>query len=149
MDEGKKASCKKITHDQSVSHSMLSNLLGNINVVTLWGTVNLDVAGFNSLSQSIHATTFRHALPWPAVLVEDFIHLLQSLTLGLWSGEEDVDEGETVEGGEDHVHLPVDVPEKRRDGKGENAVPDPVGSGREGDGLGADLGWVDLGWVSP
>jgi len=128
---------------------MLLNLLSNINLVTLWDPLDLDVTGFDSLSQSIHATALWYTPPWFDVPVEDFIHLLQSLALGLGSAEEDVNEGETVESGEDHIHLPVDVPEERWDGKGENAVPNPVRSRGEGDSLGADLGGVDLGRIGP
>ncbi len=60
-----------------------------------------------------------------------------------------MDESGTVEGGKDHVHLPIDAPQQRRDGEGEGAVPGPVGRGGEGDGLGADLGREDLGRVGP
>lgn len=60
-----------------------------------------------------------------------------------------MDESEAVEGGKDHVHLPVDAPQQRRDGEGEGAVPRPVGRGREGNGLGADLGGEDFRRVGP
>ena len=60
-----------------------------------------------------------------------------------------MDERGSVEGSEDHVHLPVDTPEERGHGEGEGTVPGPVGGGRERHGLGADLGGEDFRWVGP
>ncbi len=60
-----------------------------------------------------------------------------------------MDEGEAVEGSEDHVHLPVDVPQERRHCEGEDAVPEPVGCCGEGNSLGTDLAGEDLGGVRP
>lgn len=60
-----------------------------------------------------------------------------------------MDESKTVEGAEDHVHLPVDAPEKRRYTKGKDTVPQPVGCGGERHRLRADLGGEDLRGVCP
>lgn len=60
-----------------------------------------------------------------------------------------MDESGAVEGRKDHVHLPVDAPQQRRDGEREGAVPRPVGRGREGDGLGADLRREDFRRIRP
>ena len=89
------------------------------------------------------------SLPRPLAAIKDFIHFLKGLAFGLGCGQEHVDEGQAVEGGEDHVHFPVDVPEERGDGEGQNAVPCPVGSCGEGDGFGADLEGEDFCWVGP
>jgi hypothetical protein len=48
-----------------------------------------------------------------------------------------------------HVHLPVDRPQQRRDEQRKKTVPDPVGRGSERDSLGADLGGIDFGRVGP
>jgi hypothetical protein len=88
-------------------------------------------------------------LPGRDARVEDVVHLFEREALRLRGGEEHVDEGQGVEGTEDHVHLPVDGPQQRRNGEGENAVPRPVRGRSQRDGLGADLGGEDLGWVCP
>lgn len=55
-----------------------------------------------------------------------------------------MDQSETIEGGKDHVHFPVDVPEKWWDGEGESTIPAPIGGGGERDCLGANLVWENL-----
>ena len=60
-----------------------------------------------------------------------------------------MDERAAVKHGEDHVHFPIDAPQKRGHGEGECAVPGPVGGCRERDGFGADLGGEDFGRVGP
>lgn len=60
-----------------------------------------------------------------------------------------MDESSGIKRSKDVVHLVADVPEQRGHGKGEHHVPEPVGRGGEGDGLGADLGREDLGGIGP
>ena len=60
-----------------------------------------------------------------------------------------MDQGEAIKGSKDHVHFPVDVPEKRWDSKSESAVPAPVGGSGKGDCLGANLCGEDFRGVSP
>ena len=88
-------------------------------------------------------------LPGRQTRVKDVVHLLQGLALRLWCGQKHVDESNGIEGTEDHIHLPVDGPQKRWDGEGKNTVPGPVGSSGETDGLRADLGGKDLRRVCP
>lgn len=54
-----------------------------------------------------------------------------------------------IERAEYHVQLPVDVPHQRWDGKGQGAIPGPVGCRRETDGFGANLAGEDLGGIDP
>jgi len=60
-----------------------------------------------------------------------------------------VDKGGAVERSKDHVHLPVDIPQERRNAERQGAVPGPVRGGRERDGFGADLCWENLRGVRP
>ena len=66
-----------------------------------------------------------------------------------YSHEEHVDEGETVEGRENVVHVVVDVPQERRHCKGKGRVEKPVRRGGKRHSLRSDLGGEDLGRVCP
>lgn len=126
---------------------------------------DLQVALLDITLQPVETRGTAVRLPSRNAAVEDVVHLLKGLSLCLGSAahllarpsvldrydlrEEHVDESKAIEGSEDHVHLPVDAPQKRGHTKGENAVPEPVGRCGEGDGFGADLGWEDLGGVCP
>ncbi len=57
-----------------------------------------------------------------------------------------MDKGKSVEGREDHIHLPVDIPEEGGHGEGKDTIPEPVGRRSEGYGFGADLGREDFGF---
>ena len=48
-----------------------------------------------------------------------------------------------------HVHLPVDRPEQRWNEEGQQAVPDPVRGGSEGDCFGANFRRIDFGGIGP
>ena len=60
-----------------------------------------------------------------------------------------MNEGYAVEGGEDHVHFPIDDSEKWWDSEGQNAIPGPIGSGGEGHGHGPHLVGENLSRHSP
>ena len=49
-----------------------------------------------------------------------------------------------VESREDHVHLPVDIPQKGWDSECEDAVPEPVRCCSKGDGFGTNFAWEYL-----
>lgn len=110
---------------------------------------DLEVARLDIALQLVNSRTDFASLPSRDARVEDVVHLLESLALGLRSSEEHVDERQGIECAENHVHLPVDAPQQRWDSERKNAVPGPVAGGCEGDGLRADLGGEDLGWICP
>jgi len=109
----------------------------------------LDGALLDALRQVVEPAALGLPLPGLAARVEHVVHLLEQLALGLGRREEDVDQCEPVEGAEDHVQLPRDVVQHGRHGVAQDAVPEPVGRGRETDGLGADFGGEDLRGVAP
>lgn len=127
------------------------NLSRNIDVLSTAMTArrNLNITLLDVASKLVKTRSQATSLPRRNTTVEHLVHLLKRLALGLGSGQEHVDKGEGVEGAEDHVHLPVDGPQKRWDGEGENAVPCPVASGGKRHGLRANLGGEDLGGVCP
>ncbi len=110
---------------------------------------DFEITLFDLLLDPIEPRALGHTLPRRPPTVEHRVHFLERLALRLRRGQEHVDEGGAVEGGEDHVHFPIDAPEQRRDREGERAVPCPIRRGGEGDGLGADLGREDFGRVGP
>jgi hypothetical protein len=110
---------------------------------------DLEVAGLDLLGQLVEPALLLDGLPGRAARVEDVVHLLERVALGLGGHEGHVDKGGAVEGREDHVHLPVDVPQQGRDAEGQDHVPEPVRGGRERHGLGAHFAGEDLGRVGP
>jgi hypothetical protein len=111
--------------------------------------INLDSTFLNVLLQSLQSTFFGNTLPWPLPTLKHNIHFLQCLAFSFWCSKEHVYQGETVEGSENHVHLPVDMPKEWWDGEGESAVPAPIGGSGEGDRFGSDLGREDFGGIGP
>jgi len=60
-----------------------------------------------------------------------------------------MDQCSSVEGSENHVHLPVDLPEERGHTEGKSHVPGPVRCRGERDGLSTNLSREDLRWIGP
>lgn len=110
---------------------------------------NLEVALLDLALQLFELAAPVVLFPGRDARVEDVVHLLEGETLCLGRHERHVDEGGGVEGAKDVVHLEVDVPQQGGHGKGQDAVPEPVGRRRQADGLGADLAGEDLGRVRP
>jgi hypothetical protein len=69
---------------------------------------DLEVSGFDVLFELVQSGALWHRLPSWETTFEDFVHFFQGLSLGLGCCQEHMDEGCAIEGGEDHVHLPVD-----------------------------------------
>lgn len=113
------------------------------------GRANLQLAFLDLLFKLLEPAVLARGPPGGDARVEHVIHLLEGEALCLRRHEEHVDEGGRVEGAEDVVHVIGDIPQKRRDGKREDHVEEPVGRGGQADGLGPDLAGEDLGWVGP
>lgn len=107
-------------------------------------TSDLEVTGLNVAGDTVETRLNLASLPGRKTRVENVVHLFKGLALSFWGSQEHVDEGNGVECSEDHVHLPVDGPQKRGNGKSQNAVPAPIGGGSERHGLRANLGGEDL-----
>lgn len=123
------------------------NVLSAVGLLRVQG--NLDLTLLDVSGEGIEAGLDGTSLPWRKARVKDGVHLLEGLALGLVGHEEHVDEGDTVKGTEDEVHLPVDGAEEWWDGEGKGAVPGPVGAGGDGDSEGTDTERENLGWVGP
>lgn len=91
--------------------------------------IDLELSILDLLLELIETALLLVALPSRAARVENVVHLLEREAARLGRQQGHVDKREAVEGGKDHVHLPIDVPQQRRDCKGKNHVPKPVGSG--------------------
>lgn len=74
----------------------------------------------------VEVRTLNAPLPGHTPAVEHLVHLLEELALCLRSGDEHVNEGKDVKGGEDKVRLVVDVPRYGGYSEGEDGVPEPV-----------------------
>jgi len=79
---------------------------------------NLEVASLNIGFDLVESPLDLPSLPGRDARVKHDIHLLESAALCLGCRKEHVDESEGIKGTEDHVHLPVDAPKKRRYGEG-------------------------------
>ena len=65
------------------------------------------------------------------------------------TSEEHMDQSETIEGTKDHVHLPVDLPKKRRNRKSQSTVPSPIARSGQAHSLSTDLSREDFRRISP
>jgi len=107
-------------------------------------TSDLEVTSLNVAGDTVETRLNLTSLPGRKTRVEHIVHLFKGLALSFRGSQEHMDEGNGVKSSEDHVHLPVDGPQKRGDGKSEDAVPAPIGGGSERHSLRANLGREDL-----
>jgi hypothetical protein len=133
--------------DQTLGLRLNSDILNM--AVAMAGGRDLDVASLDIALELIKPGVNLASPPSGNARVKHVIHLLQSFAFGLGRGEEHVNEGKGVEGAKNHIHLPVDAPQKWRHGESERAVPSPVRCGGERDGFCAHFGGKDLRRVGP
>lgn len=131
-----------IAKDVRLDLGLSVNILDMTVVVAV--TSNFEVTGLDVAGDTVETRLNLASLPGRKTRVEHVVHLFKGLALGFRGSQEHVDEGNGVEGTKDHVHLPVNRPQKRGNGKSENAVPAPIGGGSERHGLRANLGREDL-----
>ena len=68
-------------------------------------SADLEVARFDVAGDLVETRADVASLPGGDARVEDIVHFLECLTLGLGSSQEHVDEGDSVEGAEDLMHV--------------------------------------------